>query len=336
MLAAGESAVFGRLDDGAEIRECAIAAGGLSASILTYGAAVRRLRVGGRDVVLGLETLEDYVLHSPHMGAIAGRYANRIKGGRFELDGVPVQLTCNEGDNHLHGGARGFGKRAWQLEQHDKRSVLLKYVSRDGEEGYPGRVEALCRYTLTGSGALRIKLTATTDAPTLVNLAHHSYFNLGGGADVLDHTVEIAAERYLPIDAEAIPTGQIRKVDWTPYDFREGRRIRRKPSEKDVIFDHNFCLADAPRGDLGFAASVEAPDEDCRMEVWTTEPGLQFYDGAKLNVPVAGLDGRRYGPCAGFCMEPQRWPDSPNHADFPGAVLRPGESYSQVTEYRFA
>ena len=328
--------VFGRLDDGTEVHECLIAAGDLEARIITYGAAVRQLRFAGRDVVLGLNSLDDYLKYSPHMGAIAGRYANRIAKGRCEVDGTPIQLSCNEGVNHLHGGVRGFGKRVWSLEQHDKRSVLLKYVSEDGEEGYPGRVEALCRYTLTGSGALRVKLTATTDAPTQVNLAHHSYFNLGDSADVLDHSVEIAAERYLPIDAAGIPTGDIHKVDWTPYDFCEGRRIRRKASEAGVVFDHNFCLADAPRGTLEFAAGVDAPDGDIRMEVWTTEPGIQFYDGYKLNVPVAGLGGCRYGPHAGFCLEPQRWPDSPNHEGFAGAVLRPGEIYAHVTEYRFA
>lgn len=331
-----EAAVFGRLDDGTEVYECRIAAGDLEASIITYGASVRQLRFAGRDMVLGLNSLDDYLKHASHMGAIAGRCANRIAGGACDIDGSSVQLTCNEGDNHLHGGARGFGKRVWSLEQHDKRSVLLKYVSEAGEEGYPGRVEVLCRYTLTGSGALRIKLTATTDAPTLVNLAHHSYFNLGDGADVLDHSVEIAADRYLPVDGQSIPTGEIRKVDWTPYDFREGRRIRRKASETDVIFDHNFCLADAPREEPEFAAGVDAPGEGVRMEVWTTEPGIQFYDGFKLNVPVDGLEGRRYGAHAGFCLEPQRWPDSINHASFAGALLKPGEAYTQVTEYRFA
>lgn len=328
---------FGRLDDGTEVPLCRIAKGELEAEIITWGASVRRLRFGGRDMVLGLESLDDYVRHSPHMGAIAGRCANRIAGGSFTLDGAEHRLALNEnGRTHLHGGARGFGKRAWTLEQHDKASVLLKLVSADGEEGYPGRVEALCRYTLTGTGALRIKLTATTDAPTLVNLAHHSYFNLGDGADIRDHTLEIAADRYLPVDGDAIPTGEVRKVDWTPFDFREGRRIGRRPGEEEAVFDHNFCLADWPREAAEFAAAVEAPDESVRLEVWTTEPGLQFYDGYKLNVPVEGLDGRRYGPHAGFCLEPQRWPDSPNHAGFAGAVLRPGETYTQVTEYRFA
>lgn len=329
--------LFGTLEDGTPVEACHLRSGDLEATILTLGATVQRLRLAGKDMVLGLPNLADCVAHSPHMGVIVGRCANRIAGGRCVIEGREFSLPLNEnGRTHLHGGKAGFGKRVWSLEQYDKRSVLLKYVSEDGEEGYPGRVEALCRYTLTGSGALRIKLSATTDAPTLVNLAHHGYFNLAQAKDILGHTVEIAAERYLPVDSDGIPTGEIRKVDWTAYDFRNGRKVRRKPSEKEVIFDHNFCLSSTPRSEPEFAAAVDSPDEDIRMEVWTTEPGLQFYGGYKLAVPVPGHNGVTYGPHAGMCLEPQRWPDSPNHAGFAGALLQPGETYRQITEYRFS
>lgn len=327
---------FGRLDDGTEIQLCHLKAGDLDAEVIGWGAAVRRLRFDGRDMVLGLNSLDDYVAHSPHMGAIAGRYANRIRDGHFVLQGQEYQLPCNEnGLTHLHGGMKGFGKRPWEIADHDEASVLLRRLSPAGEEGYPGTVEALCRYTVTADGALVVELSATTDAPTIVNLAHHGYFNLSGAEDVLDHTVEIAAERFLPVDAALIPTGELRKVEWTPHDFRQGRKVRRKAGEEDVIFDHNFCLADEPRPEPVFAAAVEGED-GTRLEVWTSEPGLQFYDGAGVSVPVEGLDGRRYGRHAGLCLEAQRWPDSPNHARFPSAILRPGETYTQRTEYRFS
>lgn len=327
---------FGALDDGTEIQLCRLRAGELEAEILTWGAVVRRLRFAGRDMVLGLETLDDYIAHSPHMGAIVGRHANRIRAGRFTLDGTGYQLACNEnGLTHLHGGTLDFGKRAWRLAGHDETSVTLSRISPDGEEGYPGTAEVSCRYSLDPEGALVVELEARSDAPTLMNLAHHGYFNLGGGADVLDHVVEIAADRFLPVDGTLVPTGEIRRVDWTPHDFREGRSVRRRPGEEKVIFDHNFCLADAPRSAPEFAAAVEV-QEGVRMEVWTTEPGIQFYDGAGLNVPVSGLEGQHYGPHAGLCLEPQRWPDSPNQPDFAGAVLRPGETYRQRSEYRFS
>ncbi|MDN3721785.1 aldose epimerase family protein [Roseibium salinum] len=212
----------------------------------------------------------------------------------------------------------------------------MKLISEDGDMGYPGRVEALVRYSLTGSGALRVKYTATTDKTTPVNMTQHSYFNLGGGSTILDHTLEIAAETYLPVDELLIPTGEIRKVEWTPYDFRNGRKIRRKPGEEDVVYDHNFCLADAPRETPEFAAALEDSNGERRMEVWTTEPGLQFYDAARLAVPVPGLDGKQYGHHAGLCLETQRWPDSVNRSGFTKVLLQPGETYSHVTEYRFS
>ncbi|MEP3279485.1 MAG: aldose epimerase family protein [Stappiaceae bacterium] len=329
--------VFGTLGDGTEIAAVTLKKGRLEARVITYGAIIADLKLDGRSIVLGFDNLESYLTHSPYFGAVPGRYANRINEGRFSIDGEAFQVTKNQQNtHHLHGGAKGFGKSVWTIEQSDKSSVLLKYVSADGEEGYPGQVEALCRYTLTGANALRVRLTATTDRPTLVNLTQHSYFNLDGGPDILDHTVEVAAERYLPVNAELIPTGEMRNVEWTPYDFQDGRNVRRKSGEENVIFDHNFCLAEQPRSELSFAAAVEGAESDTRMELWTTEPGVQFYDGKKVDVSVPGLNGTQYGPHAGLCLEPQRWPDSPNHDTFTDSILRPGETYVHVSEFRFS
>lgn len=329
--------VFGTMDDGTEVAAVTLKKGRLETKVIAYGAVIADLKLDGRSIVLGFDNLESYLKHSPYFGAVPGRFANRINEGRFSIDGESYQVTKNQQNkHHLHGGTSGFGKSVWSVEQADKTSVLLKYVSADGEEGYPGKVEALCRYSLTGSNALRVRLTATTDKPTLVNLTQHSYFNLDASADILDHTVEIAANQYLPVNEDLIPTGEMRNVEWTPYDFRNGRRVRRKPGEEELIFDHNFCLAERPRRDLAFAAAVEGPKSDTRMELWTTEPGVQFYDGKKVNVPVAGLAGRSYGAHAGLCLEPQRWPDSPNHDAFTDAVLRPGETYVHVSEFRFS
>ncbi|WP_428643322.1 aldose epimerase family protein [Roseibium sp.] len=328
---------FGVLPDGTQVQEVTLKKGALEAAVLTYGAIIRDLKVDGQTVVLGFENLKDYLDHPVYFGAVAGRCANRIAGGLMTINGTAYQLDRNEaGETHLHGGSAGYSNRIWTIEQHDKASVLLKLVSEDGDMGYPGRVEALVRYTLTGAGALRIKMTATTDKVTPVNLTQHSYFNLDGSRDVLDHTVEIAAESYLPVDDRLIPVGEIRQVAWTPYDFQNGRKLRRKAGEEGVVFDHNFCLSAEPRDVVEFAAAVEDGAGERRMEVWTTEPGLQLYDAAGLDISVPGLDGRIYGPHAGLCLEAQRWPDGVNRNDFPPVLLQPGETYSHVTEYRFS
>jgi len=328
---------FGTLPDGTAVQEITLKKGSLEASVLTLGGIIRDLKVDGQTVVLGFDDLKSYLDHSPYFGAVAGRCANRIAGGKMTIDGVEYQLDLNEaGCTHLHGGAQGFSYRVWQLEQSDKASVLLKLVSEDGDMGYPGRVECLVRYTLTGTGALRVKISATTDKTTPVNLTQHSYFNLDGSHTILDHGLEIEAEDYLPVDENLIPTGEIRKVAWTPYDFQNGRKVRRKAGEENVIYDHNFCLAGEVRESVRFAAALEDGSGDRRMEVWTTEPGLQFYDGGKLDIPVPGLDGKRYGPHAGLCLEAQRWPDGVNRNAFPEVLLHPGETFSHVTEFRFS
>ncbi|MEP2705789.1 MAG: aldose epimerase family protein [Roseibium sp.] len=328
---------FGTLPDGSNVQEISLKKGKLEASVLTFGAIIRNLKVDGQPVVLGFDALQSYLDYPNYFGAVVGRCANRIANGNMTIDGVSYQLDRNEnGMNQLHGGVKGFSNRNWQIEQSDKASVLLKLVSEDGDMGYPGHVEVLVRYTLTGAGALRIKISATTDKPTPVNLSQHSYFNLDGSDTILDHSVEIAADSYLPVDDVLIPTGEIRKVAWTPYDFQDGRTVRRKSGEDGVIYDHNFCLTEEKRDAVEFAAAVEAGNSDLRMEVWTTEPGIQFYDAAKLDVPVVGSDGRRYGPYAGLCLESQGWPNSVNQPTFPDTLLRPEETYNHITEFRFS
>ncbi|WP_422019512.1 aldose epimerase family protein [Roseibium sp.] len=327
---------FGVLPDGTPVEEITLKKGELEASVLTFGAIIRDLKFAGQAVVLGFDNLQDYLDHSPYFGAIVGRCANRIANGKLEIDGHAYQLDQNDNGHHLHGGPQGFSRRNWQIEQSDKASVLLKLVSEDGDMGYPGRVEVLVRYTLTGAGAVRVKMSATTDQTTPVNLAQHSYFNLDGSDTILDHQLEIAAETYVPVNDHLIPTGEIRSVAWTPYDFQDGRRLRRRSGEESVIYDHSFCLSDAPRDAVEFAAALEDKSGDRRMEVWTTEPGLQLYDGGKIDVPVPGLAGKNYGAHAGLCLEAQRWPDSVNQKTFTDVLLRPGDSYNQVTEFRFS
>ena len=328
---------FGALGDGTPVEEVTLKKGFLEAKVLSLGATIRDLKVHGKSVILGFDTLEGYLNHSPYCGVIAGRVANRIKDGNLEIDGKTYQLALNEnGVTHLHGGTTGFSRRVWTFEQHDNASVLLKLVSEDGDQGYPGRLETLVRYTLTGAGALRIKISAKTDQTTPVNLTQHSYFNLDGSESILDHNLEIAAEEYLPVDERKIPTGERRKVAWTPFDFRSGRRIRRGPADAAESYDHNFCLAENRREAVEFAAALEDSNGGMRMEVWTTEPGLQFYDGGKVDIQEPGFDGRVYGPNSGLCLEAQCWPDSVNHAAFPSVLLQPGQSYNHITEYRFS
>ncbi|MGE8942579.1 aldose epimerase family protein [Leptospira interrogans] len=330
--------VFGRLADGTAVERVHLKACGVGLSVLSYGGAIQELAVetssGPRSVTLGLRTLEDYVQYSPHMGAIAGRYANRIRDGQFSLDGVSYQLTRNEkGRNHLHGGKLGFGRRAWAVEELTGDSVRLTLVSQAGDEGYPGRVEATCTYRISGPLQLSIELTATTDAPTIINLAGHSYFNLSGGGDARDHRLEILADHYLPVDEVQIPTGEIRAVAGTAFDFRTERRVR---ADVPTRYDHTFVSSMAAIAEPRKMARLTAPDSSLALEVWSTEPGVQFYDGGNVSVPVPGRDGQSYGPFSGLCLEPQRFPDSPNHPGFTNVVLRPGETYRQVTEYRFS
>jgi aldose 1-epimerase len=330
--------VFGS-HEGTDILEITIRSeAGAQARIITWGAAVRDLvvpaKTGPQRVVLGFEDFAHYAAHSPHFGANAGRVANRIGHGRFTLDGVAYELDRNQQGVHtLHGGTHGFSKRLWSIVSHDSRAVTLAIVSEDGDMGFPGRLIASCAYTLLEPATLHIVFTAVTDKATPVNLAHHSYFNLDGSPDILDHHLLIAGDFYTPTDDDLIPNGEVLAVALTPYDFRNDRPIRLDTPQGPARYDTNFVLRSAAT--LGHAATAWSPKSGVTLEAWTTEPGLQFYDGAKLNSPVPGLGGARYGPNAGFCLEAQRFPDAVNKPHFPSTILRPGEVYRQTTEYRF-
>lgn len=327
--------------DGVDIKEVTLrTATGATASIITWGAVLRDLVVpaagGPQRVVLGLNSIEDYRAYSPHFGATPGRFANRIAGGHFTLDGMTYTLPTNDkGKNTLHGGPKGFGKLPWRLDHADEASATLVLESPDGDAGFPGLVRATCTYTLREPGTLVVDLQATTDAPTLVNLAHHSYFNLDGSPDVLDHELMLNCPFMTPADADNIPTGEIRAVAGTPFDFTAMRPIR---DASGSTYDNNFVIAPMPdlASGLAHAATVRSPKNGLTLEVHTDQPGVQFYDASKLNCPVPGLDGAHYGAHGGFALECQVFPDAPHRRHFPSAVLRPGETYRQRTEYRFA
>jgi aldose 1-epimerase len=344
------SHLLGKLADGTPIRAATLRSpAGAEAQVVEWGASLRDLVVPLADgrrqrVVLGLQEIADYPAHASHMGAIAGRYANRIGGGHFTLDGRDHHLPLNQDGRHsLHGGGQGFGKRPWSIVASDEASVTLALVSPDGDAGYPGRLNVWCRYSLIADATLRIELSATTDSPTVVNLAHHSYFRLDDGPDILDHELEVASHLMTPVDADLIPDGSLADIGGTPFDFGRSRLVRQLgPDGARIWYDHNFMLRrdrrqpSAAAGlELGYAATLRSPKTGLAMQLWTTEPALQVYDGSKLNLAVPGLDGVRYGACAGMALEPQHVPNSPNLPHFPSTILRPGEVYRQISEYRF-
>ena len=315
---------FGKLPDGSTVTEVRLENARLSLSILTHGARIHALKFDGKPRVLSFATIENYLSHAVYAGCVAGRYANRIAGGRFTLDGKDYQLPCNErGVTHLHGGGQGFSHRNWDIVEDGPQHVTLGLTSPDGEEGYPGTLTVRCMYRLEAD-TVSIELTATTDAPTIINLATHSYFNLDGGGDILGHRLQVPADTYLPVNADLIPTGEVASVAGTPFDFREGHTI----GGRNQRYDHNFVLGIARLRDPRLVATLESRQSRTRLELRSTEPGLQFYDGGYLN-------GGGHGAHAGLCLEPQIFPDSPNHANFPDATLRPGETYHQITQYRF-
>ncbi|GAB2912868.1 aldose epimerase family protein [Nonomuraea fastidiosa] len=310
--------IFGTLPSGRQVEQVELSSGRLRAEVLTYGAIVRTLEVSGRNVVLGLDTLDDYRTRSRYFGAVVGRYGNRIAGGRFTLDGTEYRLPVNNGPNSLHGGTEGFDSKVWTIADRGDASVTLTLVSPDGDQGYPGTLTASVTYTLEDD-ALRIDYTAETDAPTVVNLTNHSYFNLKGvgEGDILDHVIRMEADHYLPVDADKIPTGELAPVKGTPFDFTEPHTVGER---YDGAYDHCFVL----NGGITVAAG------GLTMEVTTTEPGVQFYAGSMLD----GVE-TPYGPFAGLCLETQHFPDSPNQPQFPSTVLRPGERRTSTTTYRF-
>jgi aldose 1-epimerase len=328
---------FGTLPDATEIFAIPLAnATSARCTILTYGATVQDLVVpvaggGTRRVVLGFPTLEGYVADRNYIGVTAGRYASRLTGGRLRIDGRDYQLAVNDGGQHLHGGPTGFSMRPWRIVSTGTSSVLLALTSPDGDQGYPGTVEVHCLYRLEAPATLRVVMTATTDAPTAVSLAHHSYFSLLPGATSRAHLFQTPARLHVPLDADSLATGEIRAVAGTPLDFSTPRPIDAGAPRHDVVYALGAVEA-APR----HAAAVVAPDRSLRLDVHTTEPCLIFYDGGHIAPGAPGHEGVAYGRFAGLCLEPIRFPDAPNQAHFPSAVLRPGEQYRQVTEYRFA
>jgi len=347
-----EKSPFGRTPDGQPVELYRLRTRrGLTATLATYGGIVTSLELPDRegrlaDVVLGFDALDGYLSGNPYFGAIVGRYGNRIAKGRFRLENQEHVLAVNFGANHLHGGVRGFDKVVWTAEPlttEDGPALRLGYASPDGEEGYPGALMASVVYTLTEQGELRIEYAAATDRPTVVNLTHHSYFNLAGhgAGDVLGHLLTIDADRFTPVDDGLIPTGELRGVAGTPFDFREPTAIGARIDEDDPQlatgggYDHNFVLNRRQPG-LGFAARVHEPRSGRAIEVFTTEPGLHFYSGNLLDGRLTGKGGRHYPRRAGLCLETQHFPDSPNQPGFPTTRLDPGRRYESATVYRFS
>ncbi|MEO0636004.1 MAG: aldose epimerase family protein [Pseudomonadota bacterium] len=330
----GEREHFGTTAGGETVERICISSGDLTAHILTWGAVVQDLRhvAQSAPLVLGFEAFDHYPAHSPFFGATAGRCANRIAHGRFELDGREYQLDNAGKEHHLHGGAASFGKRNWIVEGHGTDYCILSLISRDGDAGYPGTVSVRATFRVTG-GTLSVTYEASSDAPTLVNLAHHSYFTLKGAqGDIRDHVIELPTTRYTATGDDLIPTGTVADASGTDRDYTNGKPISERT---ELVLDDNFCLAEETPEELAFAARVSAPNAPLSLEVWTDQPGIQVYCGHKIDCPVPGLDGTPLKPWAGIALEPQIWPDAVHHPHFPSAVLRPAETRVQRSEFRF-
>ncbi|WP_018184779.1 aldose epimerase family protein [Kaistia granuli] len=329
---------FGALPDGTAVDAVTISNGDLTATILTYGAVIQDIRLAGvpHPLVLGYDTIEGYLRNPNYFGAVAGRFANRIAGGRFTIDGTPFQVSPNEAPNHLHGGFKGFGTRVWKLLRADASSVTLGITGEDGDEGYPGKLDVELTYSVDAPGTLKTSITATTDKPTPVNLAQHSYFNLDGAGTIRDHVLTIPAETYLPVDAGKIPTGEFRPVAGTPFDFRAGRHVGEGSDGVVDSYDHNFVVTRAKTATPHPLARLASKNSGVALDILSTEPGVQFYGGHMIKARDAGLNGEVYGANAGLCLEPQLFPDAPNQKDFPDAILRPGETYRQETLFSFS
>lgn len=344
-------APFGTTADGKLVRRFTLTnANGMQVRVITYGAIIQSIRVPGAsgrsaDVVLGYDSLQGYVDDSPYFGAIVGRYANRIAEGRFTLDGKTYRLATNDGPNHLHGGVRGFDRVLWNGEPFrdgDSVGVALSYVSPDGEEGYPGTLNVQVIYTLTPDNQIVVDYRASATKPTPVNLSQHSYFNLAGAGsgDILDHVFTIDADSYTPVDSTLIPTGEIAPVAGTPFDFRQPTPVGARIGQNDTQlrygrgYDHNWVLSRHGPG-LIHAAHVLDPKSGRTLDVFTDQPGLQFYSGNFLDGSIDGKGGLTYAHRGAFCLETQHFPDSPNHANFPSTILRPGGEYRSRTIFGF-
>jgi aldose 1-epimerase len=343
------SAPFGQLADGQAVTIYTLKnARGVEARISNYGGIVVSLLVPDRqgqfgDVVLGYDTLAGYLKETPYFGCLVGRYGNRIAKGKFTLNGQTYTLATNNGPNALHGGLKGFDKVLWNARPYQSPAgpaLELHYRSRDGEEGYPGNLDVTATYTLTRDNALRLDYVATTDKATVLNLTQHSYFNLAGQGDILGHVVQLNASKFTPVDSTLIPTGELKPVDGTPFDFRRPTAIGARINQDDPQlkfgggYDHNWVISQKP-GELTLQARVTEPTTGRVLEVLSTEPGLQFYTGNFLDGTITGKGGRVYQFRNAFCMEPQHYPDSPNQPNFPSVVLSPGQTYRNTIVYRF-
>jgi aldose 1-epimerase len=343
-------APFGTAPDGTPVKLFTLRNGnGVEARIMSYGGTVVSLKVPDKngqmgDVVLGYDDLQGYIQNSPYFGCLVGRYGNRIANGKFSLNGVTYTLATNNGPNHLHGGLKGFDKVVWRGRVYESAvgpALELVYVSTDGEEGYPGNLTVKAVYTVTAKNELRLDFTAITDKDTVVNLTHHSYFNLAGKGDVLGHEVYINSDKFTPVSETLIPTGELRAVAGTPFDFRKPTTIgaRINQDEQQLKFgngyDHNWVV-NKKAGELALVARVFEPTSGRVMEVLSTEPATQFYTGNFLDGTITGKGGWVYQIRNGFCFEPQHYPDSPNQPAFPTTVLKPGQTYHNTIIYKFS
>jgi len=344
---------FGKTGDGKQVDLYVLSnKNGVEVDITNFGAAVVSLKVPDRhgktdDVVLGYDDLDGYLHDKSYFGATVGRYANRIAHGKFTLNGTTYTLAKNDGENHLHGGVQGFNKVVWEAKDvstADAAALQLNYLSKDGEEGYPGNLSVQVTYTLTNNNELKIDYAATTDKDTVLNLTHHSYFNLAGQGkgDILQHQLLLHASRFTPVDATLIPTGEIRSVKGTPLDFASATAIGSRIGQDDDQlklghgYDHNFVLDGGTEGAPVLAAQVYEPSSGRVMEVWTTQPGVQFYSGNFLDDTIRGKSGSTYRRRAAFCLETQHFPDSPNKPNFPSTILKPGSQFKSSTTYKFS
>ncbi len=334
--------IFGTLPDGRTAELFTLTnSHGLVAKVTNLGTIITELHVPDRngqlgDVVLGFDKLEGYLADHPYFGCTVGRFANRIAGGRFDLDGKTYKLAVNNGPNHLHGGIEGFSKKLWDAQTSD-RAVEFFYRSPDGEEGYPGNMDVRVSMELSDANELRLDYRATTDQATILNLTNHSYFNLAGRGTVLDHELKLGARAFTPADENLIPTGEIRPVAGTPMDFTRPTPIGSRFSAlggSPAGYDHNFVIDDPGKGPR-FAAWVREPQSGRVLEAWTTEPGVQLYTANFLDGSLTGKGGQRYIQHCGFCLETQHYPDSIHKPQFPSVILRPGAVYTQTTIYRF-
>lgn len=339
--------VFGKMDDGREVYQYTLAnENGFEVNIINYGGIITSIEAPDKNgnfdsVILGFDSLDKYLQNDPFFGATIGRYANRIAEGKFTLNGKEYQLPTNDGPNHLHGGPKGFYSRYWDsklIEQDGKPALRLTYLSKDGEQGYPGNLDVQVTFSVSENNTLRIEYQAVTDKATPINLTNHSYFNLTGdpSTPILDQTLELYADSYTPVNDKLIPTGEIKAVEGTPFDFTTPHKIGERIDQTKGGYDHNWVLNGYPSDSLFKAATVVDSTSGRKLEISTLEPGIQFYSGNFLDGSWKGPDGTPFVLHGALCLETQHFPDSPNQPDFPSTILQPDETYHTVTEYHFS